>query len=316
MGVTVETKTPEFFWKDEAMRVLLKIRLAAEVNNGKTPESLLAQYKDELLIIAAKEPNNEIQQSYKTAIEGFFNQRRADALNQCTGVVRKIRVDTIPVDAQSGDIHGHDHADGDHEHSSQSLRLVVEIAPTEVYALLGNMFGSKFANDSFNKAMKDLGLDTTQLVPYGRELAASRMGRGKIPDALHVEHGNARVTVGNTFLEDLSADELTDIVGVDKIKELAKVFQEVHLLSIRTEINQALDQLDGKESEDISAGTVDEIRDFFADSLTSRVDATELEELNDLLNKLRVPAESENARKDLKSFLTGREKEFLGISAT
>ncbi|MBI5452054.1 hypothetical protein HY945_01200 [Candidatus Gottesmanbacteria bacterium] len=314
LGVTVETKTPEFFWNPDAMRVLLKIRLAAEVNDGKTPTDLMEKYKGELLVVASQEPNQQRQDGYKNAINSFFSEVTANnTLGHYTGVVRGVSVEPVPHDTQTEIMQDHDHAHGEHDedHSElahQKLRVVVQITPTEVYALLGNMFGDKDANQSFMKAMQDLGLDTSQLGEYGRAVTLARMRQEEAPQALDVAHDSARVSVDNQFLEDLSPAELAGVIGADKIQAISEVFHEVHLLSVRTEINQLLDQLKAGEGQNIG-----QLRALFLDSVTEKTSPLELQQLQELIAALGNLESADTAKQALKGFLTSHEKTFLGV---
>lgn len=315
LGVTVETKTPEFFWNPDAMRVLLKIRLAAEVNGGKTPQDMMDRYKAELMDVASAEQNAQRQEGYKRAIEGFFSEVTANnTLGHYTGVVRNVSVEPVPHDTKTEITQDHDHDhhgehDDDHsELSHQKLRVVVQITPTEVYALLGNMFGNGDANQSFAKAMKDLGLDTSQLDAYSRDLALTRIGQEFVSQPLDIAHNKARVSVDNTFLENQSEADLASIIGADKIKAISEVFHEVHLLSVRTEINRILDTMKPGETTEIG-----EIQAWFMDSITDKTTPEELLQLSSLITDLKDPTKTESAQTALKGFLTSAEKAFLGV---
>lgn len=328
LGVTVETKTPEFFWNKDAMRTLLKIRLAMETMGGKVPPELMGRYKEELQAIAGKEQNSDRSKGYGAAIDGFFNEVTADnTLGHFTGVVRSVSVEEVPGDTQTDITQEHTHDESSHgdEHSDmdhKKLRVVVQMTPTEVYALLGNMFGDKLANQSFKKAIQDLGLDSQVLEGYARTVRSLHSDAQKPPSSLDIVGKEARVSVENNFLEDLPSDQRQDVLNADKIQLISEVFQEVETVSIRTEINTLLDEVQAKGTE-----VIPEIGARFEQSMGNKnVTAGEIDQLRDLIINLSdqsLTGEKDNigqnitvsqqAQKALKSFLTGQEKEFLGI---
>lgn len=309
LGVTVETKTPEFFWNPSAMKVLLKIRLAMETSaDGKVPPPFMDQYKKELSDIAFQETNTDRRGDYNNAIENFFNEFTADnTLGHFTGVVRRVQVEEVPVDkVAEGD---HDSDSHGHEGEDKKFRVVVEMTPTEVYALLGNMFGDKLAVQSFAKVMKDLGLSSSQIDAYSRA-GRKLKSRGESAKGFEVISQNARVVLGSELLENLNAEDIEGILDAEKIKTIAEVFHGVEALSMRTEINELLDTV-GERGTDV----VPEIQARFESTLSSKMNASEIIELNELLINLsdKDANVSQAARRSLKVFRTVQEKEFLGI---
>ncbi len=318
LGVTVETKTPEFFWNKDAIRTLLKIRLAMETMNGEVPDTLMGRYRQELIGVAQQEQNPDRVAGYENAITNFFNEVTADnTLGHYTGVVRAVAVEEVPGHAEEGEAEVHDHGHGSED---KRFRVVVEMTPTEVYALLGNMFGDKLAAQSFVKVVKDLGLDHTQLEAHAR--AVRRTGkRGESAQTLDMTSDSAHVRVGSELLEDQSGGRLADILDGQKIQNIAEVFHEVELLSVRTEINELLDEMDSRGTE-----TSPEIQARFEWSITGKTTADEARQLNDLLISLSDPSSagqkddggadvtvSQMARQTLKGFLTAQERVFLGV---
>lgn len=319
LGVTVETKTPEFFWNRDAMRTLLKIRLAMETMGGKVPDDLMTQYKSDLMNIASADAISDRQVGYKNAIANFFNEFTADnTLGHFTGVVRNVQVEEVPtVDGEGEDAHDEHGHEGEHK----KFRVVVEMTPTEVYAILGNMFGDKLAAQSFVKAAKDLGLEPGQIEAHAREMRSAK-SRGEEGKSLEVVSDHARVTVGSVFLEDEGAEQSRDVLGAEKIKALSEVFHEAELVSVRTEINELLD---GMQERGVAA--LPEIQARFEQSVTSKTTSQELHNLNALLLSLSDNTSSGDsapdgkaltvadlARRQLKGFLTSRERAFLGVS--
>lgn len=316
LGVTVETKTPEFFWNKDVMRTLLKIRLAMETMDKKVPDELMGRYRQELMEVAALEQNSDRRAGYNNAVENFFNEVTADnTLGHYTGVVRNVAVEEMQgLSGEEG------HESHGHEGEDKRFRVVVEMTPTEVYALLGNMFGDKLAAQSFVKVVKDLGLDYSQLEAHAR-LARQARARGDGGKTLDVVSDSAHVRIGSQFLEDQSQDRLVDVLDGQRIKTIAEVFHEVELLSIRTEINELLDEMDGR-----GTGITPQIQELFEQSITTKTTAEELEQLNDLLINLSDTGAtgqkdvsgadvtvSQMARQTLKGFLTAQERVFLGI---
>ncbi len=323
LGVTVETKTPEFFWNPDAMRTLLKMRLDMETNGGKVRDGGMERYKTELLAIADAEENTGRGAGYRNAVENFFTEYTGETtLGHFTGIVRNVRVEEVSedTDTEIKQEHGHDHDHGeDSDHAGlehKKLRLVVDMSPTEVYALIGNMFGDGVANLSFAKAMGDLGLDSTQLKQYARSVRQAQSSGQAAPESLSVQSENARVNVGNAFFEELPAEQQDQIVGSEKILGLLEVFHEVETVSLRTEINELLDQV----TEGSGVG-IDRIQAKFISSITEKTTAEEIEELNDLVLNLSDDSPtgekdgegkditvSERAKATLKTFLTQRER--------
>lgn len=320
LGVTVETKTPEFFWNKDAMRSLLKIRLAMETMGGKVPADLMAKYKEELQTVASKEPNADRAAGYSNAVENFFNEFTADnTLGHYAGAVRNVTVEQADVDHDDTEVEGAS-ADRGHE-SHKSLRVVVEMVPSEVLATLGNMFGNKLANQSFMKAMKDLGLDVSRLDEFGRELTRKRNGKtDQTTSPFATQNKHARVIVGGTFVEDMSDQDQAAILGANKVREIAGVFKEAEVLSIRTEINGLLEEFkDG-------GVTLPVIYAKFLEGVTDKTSAQEIRTLSEML--LTLSDNSPSGQKDmmgqditvsqktqnaLRGFLTQREREFLGV---
>lgn len=321
LGVTVETKTPEFFWNPDAIKTLLKIRLAMETGeSGKVSPEQMTKYKQELQGIASREPNPVRAAGYKNAVDNFFNEVTADnTLGHFTGVVRNVRVEVAPKDTVSDITQEHAHSDDEAEHSEighEKLRLVVELTPTEVYAMLGNMFGDKLSNQSFAKAMKDLGIDTSQLQKHGRELINKINGSSTKSSRFVSETRNARVILGDTFLEDEDTPE------AKRINEIAKVFRTTEALSIRTEINTVLDNA---ELMSTTEGQ-NEVTDKFVRGITEKTTSDELLTLKGLILSLSDNSPSgekdsqgnditisQKARQALKGFLTQKERDFLGV---
>lgn len=320
LGVTVETKTPEFFWNKDAMRTLLKIRLAQETMGGKVPEELMGKYRQELMVVADTEPDAIRRTGYRNAIGNFFNEVTAEnTLGHYTGVVRTVSVEEVPAGehddhAEEGG-HGHD----DHEGEDKRFRVVVEMTPTEVYAALGNMFGDKLAAQSFVKAIKDLGLDYSQLEAHARNARQAR-SRGETVNDLDVVSEQAHVRVGSNLLDDASNPEVAD---AQKIQAIIGVFHEVEMLSVRTEINGLLDDVAER-----GAGAIPEIQARFERSISSKnTPASEIQALNALLINLsdtsasgetdangNALSVSQIARQRLKGFLTVQERAFIGVS--
>lgn len=320
LGVTVETKTPEFFWNKDAMRTLLKIRLATDTI-GMKPE-LMAQYKDELRATAGKEQNPDRRQAYENAVSNFFSQFTGDnTLGHFTGVVRNVSVEKVAYDTDTEINQEHGHGDEDsHGETQGKLRVVVEMTPTEVYALLGNMFGDKLAARSFVKAVKDLGLNPDQIEKHARVLRGSK-ARGEEQKGLEVVSNHARVIVGNQFLEDQPTTEIGDVDMYQKIQAIAEVFHEAELLSARTEINALLEEVDERGD-----AVMPEIRAKFIRGVAEKTTADEINKLNDLISLLSDKSLSgekdalggditisQKAQISLKGFLTQREKNFLNV---
>lgn len=316
LGVTVETKTPEFFWNQDVMRVLLKIKLFIETSeDGKLTDDYRKKYKDELMAIAAKGQNQNTA-GYQNAIENFFNEFTVDnVLGQYTGVVRRVQVEQVPLEEE-----GNDHTNHGHEGEEKRFRVLVEMTPTGVFAALGNLFGDKAALRSFKKAIKDLGLPSSEIEAHVRASRKARI-RGEKPPELEVVSKDARLLLGSELLEKMNLAQLVDILDAQKIQTIAGVFHEVEMLSTRIEINELLYEVGERGTE-----VIPEIQARFESSISSKMSAQEMRELNELFINLSDYSStrekdsagnditvSQAARLRLKGFRTAKEKEFLGI---
>lgn len=289
LGVTSETKTPIFFTNPDSIRVLLKVKLAMET--GKISDTLMDRYKDELREIAAREANPDRQAGYTNAIDNFFNEKTAElSLGQYTGVVDKVGV----VRRDDG-----------------NLVPQVNMHVSRIHALLGDMFGGELETQASRKAMRALGMDEARMNQFGSTLQeARRSGVTPKPEQLVYDSNKARFVL-NDQLAEYALDEFASVRGV---------VQEAYDVSIRTEVNRLLDTL---EKGEVNADTIGTIQFEFSSAIANKSTQEELAKLNRLTSDLADPSEmtqdgkivtkAEQARKELRGFLTQGEKAFLGI---
>ena len=300
LGVTAETKTPAFFRKPEAIKTLLKVKLALEFSETKNkkgdavlPETDMARYKQELLSIASADPNKVRREGFGRAIGDFFNEFTAEtSLGHYTGVVEHVGVETGP--------------DG-------KLVPKIDMHLSRIHALLGDLFGGKLETQAFSKAMKDFGIGQIQLKKFGSALETARRGGEKPSEALRFSSDRAIFEIAPQFAED-AADEFSDI---------REVVAEVYNVSIRMEINSLLSEI---ESSADATEKIPEIQAKFEASVTGKTTADELKMLLELTEQLADATETEKVDADgrpitksreatakLRRFQTEKEHSFLGL---
>lgn len=305
LGVTAETKTPVFFTKPEAVRVLLKVKLAMETvgeeKDGKViiPKDLMKGFKEELTLIAGTEGNVTRRADFISAIDNFFSEFTADTtLGHFTGVVDGVRVVRTP------------NPDGTPNPTGR-LTTQIDMHMSQIHALLGNMFGGKIEKQAFDKAMKDFGMTQANRDRLGAVLAESRAsGQPVTPDRLTFVGPN-----GATFVV---SPELADYAMIE-FAEIQMVMSEVNVISIRSEINRAIAESEGKGVEEMGR-----VLHKFQATISEKTTAAEVVELSALVEKLADTSPSgdidgegqpitvaQKAKTELKRFLSQREKEFL-----
>lgn len=295
LGVTAETKTPLFFTTPEAVRPLLKLRLAMEIlpKGSEDYKKVFQNVVAELKTAAVLEQNPDRQAGYLRSIDNFFNEFTAETtLGHYTGVV-----DSVSVVRK---------ADG-------KLVPQVDMQMSRIHALLGNMFGGKAEGQAFRKAMEDFGMDEANLTMFASTLLeARRTGIPPTPDKLVHDSPTARFVLKPQLAEN----------APDAFPGIAPVMDEVYALSVRSEINSLLDQM-----KDGDVALLPKVQARFERGVSSKTTAEEFRELNALLINLSDVSPSGNvdaagkpltvadsAKVRLKGFLTTQEKAFLGVS--
>ncbi len=291
LGVTAETKAAAFFEKPESINVLLKIKLAMEtigVENDKglkiIDPALMEKYKGELRAIAGQEGSTDRQQGFVQSIDRFFNEFTVDAtLGQYTGVV-----DRVGVVRQEG-----------------KLVPKVDMHMSRIHALLGDMFGGKIEAQAFVKAMKDFGVSKADMGNLGYTLDSVRRKGAKFPEAIKFSSPNAAFEIAPQFAEEAGSE----------FANVREVIEHAYDLSIRTNVNRLLAEFDKNPQEAVK--NIDTIADMFESGITDKTTAEELDVLVGNLEALTDTdrAKSDQARLELRKFLTSREKEFLGIES-
>lgn len=298
LGVTAETKTPLFFTNPEAVRVLMRVKLAMDtIGEGKAgkvtiPTDLMESFKAELRAIAGGEQNPDRQAGFLRSIDDFFNEVTAvTTLGHFTGVVDRVSVVRSP--------------DG-------KLVPQIDMHMSQIHALLGNMFGGDIETQAFVKAMGDFGMTKDYTDRLGAVLAEARVrGIPITPDLLtFVGPGGA------TFIV---SPELADH-AMSEFAEIQTAMSEVNAISIRSEINRAIAEISGPDGVD----AVPRVIRRFAASVSGKTTEAELLVLESHLSKLTDTSPSgevdkdgkpitvsEKARTQLKKFLTQNERELL-----
>ncbi|MBI3620108.1 hypothetical protein HY214_03135 [Candidatus Roizmanbacteria bacterium] len=307
LGVTAETKVPDFFRKRETVKSLMKIRLAMEVrgtDDGKgnkvLPAELMDKYKEELRAIARSSGESEERvRGYLTSIDNFMNEMTVDlTLGQFAGVVKEVGA----VKNKDGKV---------------VPRITMQLS--DVQALLGNMFGGKVETQAFVKVMSDFGMDEftlQRLVQY-----VGWRSCGVIPattdDDLVFNSPEAHFTINDHIAGDGPQEEFGELRGVMK---------GVAALSARSEINELLRYF----GEGISAEKrymIPRIIGAFIGRINDKTSPAEVKELGELADMLAYDGptdmtdeggfgmtRAQYANKRLQSYLTQNERDFLGIS--
>lgn len=300
LGVTVETKTPAFFWNPDALRTLLKIRVAMEASSsGKVDPALMQDYKEELITIASRETIPQRRDGYINAITNFFNEFTAETtLGHFTGVVRRVSVDKAP--AEPG--------------SEGKLRVTIQMTPSEVFALLGDMFGDKDAIKSFAKAMGDLGISKDGLEKYVREFRKNRRNKKDTENFIKTREGSQTdimaVIEGMTLEEQCKLGQAEDVKESGYIGDIASLFAEVDSILVRSELRQLLHPENGE----LTSADVFEIGQRFIEMFgTQQLTQLEYDQLTAAMDGLISGSDLEKAaiREQLDKFTTQKEREFM-----
>jgi hypothetical protein len=296
LGVTAETKVNELFRKPEAVKTLLKMRLALEAGadsegNGlkSLPHALAKKYHQELLDVAGTERNPQKADDYKKAVEGFFTEFNVHStLGQYTGVV-----DGVAMEKQF---------DG-------TFKPRVEMHLSKISALLGNMFGPELETKAFAKAMGDFDMPQDKIDQLGEMMVQKRKGT-QLDKYITLESDKAVFNIDHNQ-SPLDFAEDRHVLGTVK---------DFHNLSIRKEIRNLLQLHDNivKHGESGTPRTIrvmSMVKSAFESAVEERTTAKELKQLSGYLEDLgKDPKTAGKARDSLKHFLTGQEREYMGLS--
>lgn len=276
LGVTTETKTPAFFRKPESLKVLVKAKMALESmkqEDGSLPQAMEGKFRDELSAIAEKEPNQKDRGAFHHAIDKLFSP--------------------FVVDAALGQLTGViEHVDL--EERDGSLIPIIRMRISSLHALLGNLFGGKLEMKAFAKAMEDFGMKKADLEYLGAEAERRRRQSDGNSEPMHFVSERAEFEI----LNDLPAND-------PELEALYPIVESAGFLSIRSEINSILFELkehpDKKKSKALSTAL---------DSIHNKTNPGEFAQISWLVEDV---AKGEIPPEKLRSFLTEREKHFLGI---
>jgi len=268
------------------IRVLQKVKLYADVHGGKISDEMMTVYKNQLREIADAEPNETRRRGYYSAIENQFNHKTAEmTLGQYTGVLKGVSIIE--------------------KNGKMIPRVSMDIS--RVQALLGNLFGDKISIGAFTKAMADFGIpedvfsDMANIIKKIRT-AKTDEERKSLADSLRYESDKAIFEFAPDFAE--------------INPEIEKVFEEVEKITIRKEIRELAKGLESPEARTIE--NVETLLLRFDTAIRERVDDDDLKRIIELQKEIRAsfdkPEEFEIVLKKINTFLTRKEKEFLGIN--
>ncbi|MBT4850395.1 hypothetical protein HON36_06135 [Candidatus Parcubacteria bacterium] len=284
LGVTAEIKCPAFFRSTDVMRVLQKVKLYAEIHNGKIDTIMLDKYKEELRGIAGKEQNPDRRKGYLDAIENQFSPVTVDmTLGQFSGVVKGVEMMEV-----AGKI---------------IPKIKMEISQAQ--ALLGNLFGDKMSIKAFTKAMEDFGISKEHMAELGivvRKIRETDSAEEKkvLMAELSFISDKANFDFGDSFSEasteiEVVMEEITHISIRDEISALERVLANPEL-----DQQQVVEAI-AKFNEDILDETDDEDRTNLS-TITTSIQAS-----------YSNPEQLASSLQDLKSYITKTEKDFLGM---
>lgn len=275
IGVTAKDKISALFQDPEAVKILVKIRLAMEVMGRKDergnrvidPE-LMNGYKKELHLIADKAVSEDRKTAFHTAIDNFFHETTAEkALALYAGVVDSV---------------------GAARDEKGNVILDVNMSMSRIRAILGDMFGG-VETEIFQKAMGDQGLSQPAIEEFGARVEQARRS-GEQLSPLRVKGEKAQFTIQPAIKEDRVGDEYTGVSSVVK---------EAYDLSIRTDVNSILGSIDVLDKEPITGNSnemevrqtkrlteVARLKNRFIAGATGKTSAQELNQLTSLTDAL------------------------------
>ena len=286
LGVTAETKCPAFFREPEAIRVLQKVKLYADIHGGKISDEMMTVYKDQLREIADAEPNETRRQGYYNAIENQFDHNTAEmTLGQYTGVLKGVNIIE--------------------KNGKMTPRVSMDVS--QVQALLGNLFGDKISIGAFTKAMADFGIPEDVFSDMADTIKKIRTAK--------TDEEKKSLAASLRYESDKAIFEFApDFAEINP--EIEKVFEEAEKITIRKEIRELAKGLESPEAR--TPKNVEMLLLRFDTAIRDRADDDDLKRIIELQKEIRAsfdgPEEFEIVLKKINTFLTRKEKEFIGIN--
>lgn len=226
LGVTAETKCPEFFRGPKAIEILQKVKLYADTHKGEISSGVLESYKDQLRKVADKEPSERRKEEFYEAVEKHFNLYKAETtLGQFTGVIKDIKL----------------------IEKKGKVIPEIKIDISRIQALLGNLFGEKISINAFVKAMEDFGVPKEKIEDIGKTIRQVKKSKTK------KEKENLKKKLkfeGNKAIFEFSPE------FNETSPEIERVMEKFEKLSIRGEIRELAQRIkspDARTSENIGS---------------------------------------------------------------
>lgn len=291
LGVTAETKTPAFFRKPEAIRVLLRLQLALETSPEKDAkgsrvlsEHALNAFKNELSHVAEQEPNARRREGFTRSINDFFSEYTAKTtLGHYTGLVKHVGVEQLP---------------------NGSIVPKVEMSMSRIHALLGNMFGGAMETEAFVKTMQTFGLTKQSTERLGKTLEAQRKNKAATGETIKIENERAVFEI-STNLSDAEARDFPAVLDV---------VQEAYALSVRLDVQETIHTLrkQPEQADKIAGHLGEKMMGLFLESNDPRLDSDDIQRLHNILQHISDDPSEEHIRA-LETFTTNKERAYISL---
>ncbi len=285
LGVTSETKCPAFFRNPESINVLQKVKLYADTHEGKVSPDTLAMYKNQLREIADKEPDADRRDGYYNAIENQFNPVTVEmTLGQYAGVLKDIKI------------------------TEREGKMVpyVNMDISRVQALLGDIFGDKVAIKVFVKAMEDFGVPKEAMADMAktlRQIKKAKTDKEKLPLMERLKYSSDKAVFE-------FAPEFAEVTS-----EIEKSFEKFARLTIRDKIRELSHNLELPEAR--TPEKIGLVFEEFNTAIGEQVDEEDLTRIMEIQKEIRnnidTPENFDKTLENFNTFITKKEKEFMGI---
>ncbi|MBT4652501.1 MAG: hypothetical protein HN981_04470 [Candidatus Pacebacteria bacterium] len=303
LGVTAETKAPQFFRYPEVIIELQRIRLYSDIIKKQYPDdseivkekisNYVASRREKLLfLVKTLEPNELRQASFISAIENQFNEITVNmTLGLYTGTLNSVSF----IKNEQGKIIPN-----------------VEMNVSSVQAILADVFGDKVSIQAFVKAMKDLGVDQQTYSKLADDIRdykkASSESKKEIVSRLKIVSDNAQFT----FDPDASFNSSFDYT---------ELFIALTQQTIRGDLNYLAESILSSENRD--KARLFNLTDNFLSSISSRdiLSETEYLDLAKLITEINNLSETSSVEEvellvdKLLQFTSVKELEFLEIDS-
>lgn len=286
MNTTAEKKTPILFMNAAAMRTLLRMQLAIQTlgDPAKGLESVPVEVRDrlksELDAIAASETRQEYRDSFTHAVEDFMNGFVLDrTVGQYTGMVTGVKLTGI-----------------------KDERVVPQVfmAMSRMFPIVGDMFGEHLETAAFMKTMESLGITRREMTEFYHFVHRMNQGKERAESPLVYNSAKAIFVINPVFAEYRQRDYV----------EIEKLFNEVHALSIRQDINGLLERFSANS---LHPHVLQHEAEAFMKAVEEKVTSEEAQRLEKLVADIvSAPVEARGPFVDaLKHFMTEKERAFI-----